>query len=87
MLSAEKKPGVVSVIVTTEEGNDLGKTLFTYVDPQEKEEEEWENLMSDEDKMGKLFKRYGKRLQRQGKKKDTKSVLLSGELNCVIVQC
>ncbi|XP_020606625.1 uncharacterized protein LOC110045362 [Orbicella faveolata] len=63
----EKKPGVVSVIVTTEEGHYLGETLFTYVDQQEKEEEKWEILMSDREKMGKFFKMFGKKMQKQGK--------------------
>lgn len=43
--------------------------------------------MSDPDKMGKFFKMFGKKVQKQGKKKDTKSILLSGEFNCLTVQC
>ena len=41
----------------------------------------WETLMSDSDKMGKFLKRYSKKLRKQSKMKDTKSIHLSGELN------
>ena len=86
LFSAGKKPGVVSVIVTTEGGDFLGDTLFTYVDPQEKEKENWKLFMSDRNKMGLFLKMYGKMLRKQEEKKDTKTIRLSGELNFLTVQ-
>lgn len=86
MLLAGKKPGVVSVIVTTEKGDYIGDTLFTYVDPEEQEKEMMKVLLSDSSKLGKLFKMHGKNLQKKAKKKDTESIHHSGELNCLTVQ-
>lgn len=85
LFSAGKKPGVVCVIVTTDEGGFLGHTSFTYVDPQEKEKENWKNFMCDPNKMGRFLKMYGKMVGKQ-EKKVSKTIRLSGELNCLTVQ-
>lgn len=55
------------------------------MDPQKKEEEMWEILMSNPDKIGNLLKMYGNVVQKQGKKLDAKSIHLSGELNSLTV--
>ncbi len=81
------KPGVVSVIVTTQNRDYLVDTLFTYVDQNEEEEQMMTNLFSDQRKLGKFFKLYGKKLQKKGlKDKDAKRTPLSGELNCCILK-
>lgn len=55
------------------------------MDPEKKEEEMLEMLMSNPAKMGKFWKMFGNVLQTQGKKIDRKSIHLSGELNSLTV--